>query len=423
MASHMGDRDPPSPGRAASVEAQPIDLEHPKRPLPPVTLSTKPLDRAVEDLKELRSPDIPVVSAYWDVPADLGMLKGGVSALKDLVRPVRERAHTSELSHAARMSLLADADRMLELEHLVPGLQGRSLAFFRCSAHGFEEAVAAPGGLADRVEIDATPFLRPLISVVEESHRYAVAVVGREDARLFEFYLGVLDAKEREHGRALRNPNYAEGDKEYGVHRKAEELAKRHYRRTAELLQRMVQEDGVELVVLGGHHDVVSAFSEELPAELRRKVVGSFVIDPHTMTPASARDEAQRAVDEYERQEEVTLVQQAMERVVAGGLGALGLEWCLLAATELAVDTLLLEATALVPGVVCDRCGWLAREGVECPIDGTPTRAVPDVLDEMATRVLDSSGRVEHVHVETALRDHLVAALLRFPVPDPSGTP
>jgi len=33
--------------------------------------------------------------------------------------------------------------------------------------------------------------------------------------------------------------------------------------------------------------------------------------------------------------------------------------------------------------------------------------------------VLDAGGRVEHVHADTPLRDHTVAALLRFPVPRP----
>jgi peptide chain release factor subunit 1 len=57
--------------------------------------------------------------------------------------------------------------------------------------------------------------------------------------------------------------------------------------------------------------------------------------------------------------------------------------------------------------------------GDECPVDGHPTRETPDVIDDMATRVLDASGSVEHVYADTSLRDHAVAALLRFPVPPP----
>ena len=62
--------------------------------------------------------------------------------------------------------------------------------------------------------------------------------------------------------------------------------------------------------------------------------------------------------------------------------------------------------------------GWF---GDSCPVDGEPTRATPDVIDDMATQVLDAGGWVEHVHADTPLHAHTVAALLRFPVPRPDG--
>ncbi|MGH9231811.1 MAG: hypothetical protein ACRD0R_00520 [Acidimicrobiales bacterium] len=419
MAARRRDRDPPPPGREATVVARRVDPEHPKRLLPPVTLAAEPAPRAVEALVSLPPSDAPVVSLYWSVPLDLGRLKGAKSSLHDLVRTVRNRAEADDLAHADRMSLRADADRMLELEALVSTLQGRTVALFRCSRRRFEESVVLSGRGRDRVEIDATPYLRPLLAALDEAHRYAVVIVDRERGRIFEFHLGVLEARKRVDGRALRKPDFAQGDKEHGVHHKAEELAKRHYRRTAKALERLLDQHGIDLVVVGGHEDTVPAFLDQLHPRLRDKVVGSFTVDPATMTPAIARDKAQEAVDEYERREEEELVAQAMERVATRGLGAAGLEWCLLAANELAVDLLLVEVDASVAGRVCDRCGWLGLEGDLCPIDGGPTRPTPDVVDDVATRVLDSGGRVEHVHADTPLRAHAVAALLRFPVPRP----
>jgi peptide chain release factor subunit 1 len=416
MAAKKGDRDPPPVARSAVVEAERVDPEHPLRPLPPVRVSARPLDEAVHQLGTVESTDAPIVSVYWPVPADLGQLKAARAQLVDLVKLVRERAESRDLSHQVRMSLRADADRVLELDLLAPKLQGRTLAFFRCDQLGFEEAVVAPGGLPARTVLDATPFIRPLLEVLDEAHRYAVVVVDREHGWLFELYLGELERQERTEGRALRKPNFAAGDKEHGVHHKVQELAKRHYRETAEALRQLVQDDGIELVVVGGHDDTVPAFLDQLPNDLRSKVVGTFVIDPHTMTPAAARDSAQAVVDAYERHEEEALVGQALERAATGGLGAVGPEWCLLAVDALAVEHLLVQADATVPGRVCDRCGWLGLAGDECPVDGEPTRETPDVLDEMATRVIGSSGHVEHVRADTPLRDELVAALLRFPV-------
>jgi peptide chain release factor subunit 1 len=72
---------------------------------------------------------------------------------------------------------------------------------------------------------------------------------------------------------------------------------------------------------------------------------------------------------------------------------------------------------AEVPGVVCDRDGWMALSGAKCPLCGEATRATADVLEELVEVVIDGSGSVEHVRVDTELRQHKVGARLRFPLP------
>jgi peptide chain release factor subunit 1 len=113
-------------------------------------------------------------------------------------------------------------------------------------------------------------------------------------------------------------------------------------------------------------------------------------------------------------------VTDALGRVAAGGLGAAGLEWCLLAVNEKAVDVLLVEDDQRRPGRVCDSCGFLGALETECPVDGSPTRETTDILDEMESAVLGASGRVENVRPGTDLEKYSVAAILRFPVPTPS---
>jgi peptide chain release factor subunit 1 len=148
-------------------------------------------------------------------------------------------------------------------------------------------------------------------------------------------------------------------------------------------------------------------------------VAGTFVIDPSTMTPGQVRERSQEVADAYERREEEQLVAQALEKVASGGFGAAGLDWCLLAVNEKAVQVLLIHGDEQAPGRVSDQCGWLGRDDEECPVCGEHTRKTPDVIDEMAAAVVDSSGRVEHVYADTPLEPHVVAALLRFPVPKP----
>jgi peptide subunit release factor 1 (eRF1) len=97
-----------------------------------------------------------------------------------------------------------------------------------------------------------------------------------------------------------------------------------------------------------------------------------------------------------------------------------------MAVNENAIDLLFVNDDDSAPGRACDNCSWLGLAdefaGAEtvCPVCSATTRPTPDVIDEMAEKVVSTSGRVEHVYTETELSDPVVAAFLRFPVPRPS---
>jgi peptide chain release factor subunit 1 len=75
------------------------------------------------------------------------------------------------------------------------------------------------------------------------------------------------------------------------------------------------------------------------------------------------------------------------------------------------------QEDSVAPGVVCPEGHWLGRTGATCPVCGARTRDTADVIDELVEAVIDAGGAIEHVESETALREHVVAAGLRFPLP------
>ena len=378
----------------------------------------------VQRLLHFSSEDAPVLSVYLAVPADPGELRGVETRLHSMLKPVRELAESDALGHVERESLRHDLDRVLEVANRARELEGRGVGVFACHHAGLYEEIVMPRRVRDRAVVDETPYLRPLFAVLDESHRYCVVVVDREQAWIYEFYMGALEDASRVRGRALRKPDYAggwQGYKEHSVHDKAQQLARRHFRDTAASVDEVMRRTGAELLVLGGHEETIAEFRHFLPNQLQSRIAGSFAVDPGTMSPGQVRERADEVVDAYERDEERRLVDEALERVAAGGLGATGLEWCLMATNEHAVQLLLVHDDEQAPGRACDNCGWLGLEGEECPVCGQPTRKAPDVIDEMSATVVDTSGRVEHVYADTPLAQLVVAAFLRFPVPNPSG--
>jgi peptide chain release factor subunit 1 len=377
--------------------------------------------KMIDRLIEFDSGGLPVLSAYVRVPAEKAARSTLNSEVSSLIHQVRPLANDKSLEHEARVSLRSDIERIEAEATQELWKPGRTVAIFACSGAGLYEEVSLPRLIRERVMVDATAWVRPMLAVLDEYHRSCVAVLDRKSARAWELYLGALDELRQVEDAILRKPDYAgpQGLAEHRAHNKAEELAKRHFRRVAGLLDDLLRTRRYELLVLGGHEDELPQFVDFLPHGLRERLAGTFSIDPHTATPADIRREAESVVDRYERDEERRFVADVVERMRGGGRAVLGLDDCLWAGSVAAVQMLLIQEGAVAEGVVCDRDRWLALSGETCPLCGEPTRHTPDVIDELAEAVIDTSGAVEHVVAETELSEHVVGASLRFPLPPP----
>jgi hypothetical protein len=367
--------------------------------------------------------DLPVTSIYASVERDPGLredLQVRMSSMLDQIRPL---AKNGSAGHDARLSVRADIQRIKEAlaeERWRPA----GVAIFACSGRGLYEEVPLPRSVRDQVMVGATPYVRPMLSLLDELHRACVVVVDKAEARLWEVYQDEMREVDVVRDRALRKPNYAAGQGEDRVRNKAGELAKRHYRNVVAAVEHVFREDRCDLLVVGGHDHEVPAFTEFLPLELRSKLAGTFSADPAAATPAGIRHSAGLILQRHERDAERQLAADVLGTLAAGGLAAAGLADCLWAGSVAAAQTLLMpDGAGTVPGVVCDDSGWLALAGDTCPICGQPTRHTWDVLEDLAEAVRAEGGAVRHIADDDQLREHTVAAQLRFQLPDRPDEP
>jgi hypothetical protein len=123
---------------------------------------------------------LPVVSLYAPVPYQpqgrVVSLRSEVVSQLHVVRPMaRDHSH----GHDARMSIRGDIDRIMDAagqERWPPG----AVALFSCSGRGFFEEVILPRQVRERVIVDETTWVRPMLAVLGEYHRCCVAAVDRE---------------------------------------------------------------------------------------------------------------------------------------------------------------------------------------------------------------------------------------------------
>jgi peptide subunit release factor 1 (eRF1) len=371
----------------------------------------------VDQLRQFDGQGMPVLSFYMSVDTDPGRREDMHARVSSLVDRVHQAAEDEPLNHETRMSVRADLDRVREAladQHWKPG----GMAIFACAARGLYEEVAIPRQVRDEVTVDATPYVRPLLAVLDGYRRACIVVIDEAAARFWEIYQDQMREIGEIRDRRQNQPNdAAEHHEDLRIPGKAGELTERHYRNVAHRLRELFQSGRFDLLIIGGQDSEVPAFASFLPDDLRGRIAGTFRIDIDTVPVAELRRHAELILDQHEQAEQQQLISDVYERLATSGLAAAGIDDCLRAGSVAAVDTLLMLDSVTMPGVVCDQSGWLGRSGDTCPVCGNPTRTTPDVLEELAENVIAKGGSVRQVEAGGRLANDIVAASLRFPLP------
>jgi hypothetical protein len=378
-------------------------------------LGTETIDR----IAHFDGGGLPIVSIYLTVAPGPDAHASAITKADSLLHGIRGLGEDRSLGHDARLSLRRDVELVagaIANATITPG----TLAFFCCSGAGLFEVVSLPRAVPDRIIVDATPWIRPMLAVAGDYLRCCAVVVDRRAARAWELYLGqVRDTGLREQLRAPRS----NGSNQRRVSNRAEELEKHHFRQVADALERLQRANRYDLLAVGGHDSELPRFLGLLSDALRGRVAGTFPVEDDAVAPATVRVRAEAILDRYELDRQRRSVSEVLATEAAGGQAASGLRACRWAGSIAAIADLYVQDGAIKSGVVCDESRWFALHGETCPICGRPTRQTPDVIDELVEAVIDEGAAIHHVRAETELSDKLAASSLRFvlpPMPEPA---
>lgn len=370
----------------------------------------------VSRLLSLRGPDHGIISVYLTVPLDPGQRRAMTARLDDAVAAASQRDGGAEAWARARRAEVPAIRRLLNSPG--PEWPGHSVAIFACSALGLLETVPLRGQVAERAVLGSRPYVRPLLAEVQRCASYLVAVVDRRHAWLFRVSGDGIEAGEQVESPTVASRRFGgwHGFQSYRNDQRSRTLARQHYAAVAAALTAATggaaATGGCEPIVLGGNEAVTREVLAALPTALRNRVAGSFVADPHAMTPARVRLLADEVVERWEDSKDRRLAATLAEQA-PGPMTAIGLDACVHAVNQHAVQLLMVPGDAMQPGVSCGDCGTLGVAEAACPACGAATKPVGDVIEELAVKVTQDGGSVQAVRGATALRQ--IAARRRFP--------
>jgi peptide subunit release factor 1 (eRF1) len=292
------------------------------------------------------------------------------------------------------------------------------VVLFACPALGLREVIPLRVPVENAVTVADQPLLRPLAAVLGESPPALVVFVDTESARL----VPILDA-------GLGEEVHLDSDVP-GHHRRGgwAQLAESRYRRHIDArrdqhleavsvaLARLVQDHGLEQIVIAGRADSAGALRQALPEAVAARVAG--------IVPASrnepARQLAARAGDLISRVTALdteAAVDAVLTEAAKGGQAAASLEGVLEAVRRGAVDRLYLLRGFHERGSACGSCGAVQPgAAAPCRLCKQPGAAV-ELGEAMVSRTIAAGGTVTALDAHAALGAvGGVAARLRFPL-------
>ncbi len=367
-----------------------------------------------EQLRHLADFDggpYPVLSLYLSLDPARQVRRGYRVVFTDLVKQME-----GGLDEATREGLRREVARVERYLDATPP-RGKGLALFSCAPHGFWQVYPLPVPVADALHLGRTPYIRPLLDVLDEYERYAVALVDKEKARLFTVYLGAIEEEET-------IADFVPGKHDQGAWSQAnyqrhhEAHVSRHLRRVAEHLAGLLRSRPFDRLVLAGPEEATSALRALLSRPVRARLAA--VIPAEIFAPKEEilqrTLEVERAVERAAEEQLVADVLELGPRGAAstGVAATLDAVWCG------QVQTLVVAADLRLAGAECPACGCLVADSQGqrlCPVCGAVTTPLDDVVGRAIERTLDERGRVEVVHGPAAERLSAaggMGALLRF---------
>ncbi len=298
---------------------------------------------SLEELRELANfwtEQGDALSFYFQppVPSELSHREEPLLAKEN----IQEKLRTLQASSRADRE---DIRRILDTVNELRQESGRrTRVIFACAREKLWREFDVPGDFGIRLDVDSAFTLGPLVAQQQSRKRYCIALADRNRARLF-----LLEAREiSEHSQVLdeeKEKIRTTGTRaNNNLERKLEEKVRRHFTFLADHLLHFHQHGDYDALLIGCRDQMWPEIEDTLHSELKRILVGRFLIDPGIATREEVAEKAQAFIDEKDRRDEKELVEKVLGAAASDGLGAVGLDAVIDALEQGEVRTLLWTA-------------------------------------------------------------------------------
>jgi peptide chain release factor subunit 1 len=368
----------------------------------------------IETLTAFHSDTFPVVSLYLDVrPAERqgDKLRAKLKALMEDAERQLQNA-----PEARQRALRHELERLQQWFQFEYDQTGRGLALFASSEPGLWRVFRLPAPVRDQIIVAERPYLRPLLTLMDEYERYLVVLVDKQTARLFVVYMGEIQEYDEFDDELVPHPKAGGWSAEkYQRHHDMHVLW--HVKHAVEAAEQLWRREHCDWLLVGGTPEPLAELRAHLPKALNERMAGELALSLKA-TPDQVLTQVRQLENANEGRIETERVEALITAALGNGPGVLGLDDTLGALVEGNVMTLVVEEDFHQPGWECPNCQFLSAVAhSRCPLCGMPLDARVDIVERAVERAFEQHATIEIVRspvgAKLAAYGH-IGALLRF---------
>jgi peptide subunit release factor 1 (eRF1) len=299
-------------------------------------------EEQLQRLVDFEPSALPVISLYLNTQPD----DHGRDHFEGFVRrEFATRARTFAPGSREADSFQHDTERIRDYVENQLKASANGVAIFACwGADGFFEALQLNAPVDQhRLYVYNQPHLYHLARLDDEYPRYAALLTDANSARIFVFGLGEKLSSEKLKGKKMQRVKVG-GWSQARYQRRVQNAHKDHAREVIETLDKIVRDESIQHVVIAGDPAMIPVLTEELPKQLKDKLVDTLRLDvkaPEQEVLTATLD----AIREQDAATDVEKVNRLFEQYRAGGLAIAGPQETLEALANGQVDELLISAS------------------------------------------------------------------------------
>jgi len=370
---------------------------------------------ALRQLAGFRAEKGCAISLYLNLDPSVSPTPGDAKTrVHSLLDEGEKKNNGANQTHEQRLGLKSDFGRIrafFDEEFERNGAHG--LAVFCAGLDNVWETLPLSESVPDEVKVGRELYLAPLVPLVGRGEGAVVAVVSREQGRVYRLRAGRLDEVADLFEEQPRRHDQG-GWSQARFQRHTDELTKDHLKAVGEELENQLRRLRYPPVVVICPEEMKRELAEVLAGDARNAIIGWTTAQAQA-TPVELLSVAMPVLEDWRERQESQSVERWKEEVGRNARAASGWEDTLEAASDARVECLLFEEGVEHPAFVCPACGRVSLSGGRCPLDGTEMEQRDAGLDLAVHPVLAHGGQVLALRHRQDLEPvGGIGALLRF---------